>query len=333
MDMAIDSQRKIHLPFWFRGEEKGQNVTPDHYAVEKSENGVLRRYLTGVSSGVGVDGHGERMTRECVESMMRQGNDGDLKLYSGLHGVNFTDDIGIMTTVKILDNGDLYTEYRLYDDQDVNIQQKNRDTAQQVWAQINGLPPYSKPAKLGFSVEGIVNEKDILSRKIDKEGNSTHRVINNMILDGVVLVTRPAYQSSIASAVFKCLGELPPESEERIRAAYTESVQKALKTTAREKDFYEEFYEAGQILEENIFKFMRHRDQDRNKKRLEVLFDVYKSHMVDLISQNVEIFRNAEPVKMSSENANPLLEELYYRVSRMGSVFKNLYPEKYKTGE
>lgn len=48
-------------------------------AVEKADTeGVKHKYIYGISSGTGIDQHGERMTENCIKSFMDQFNSGNI---------------------------------------------------------------------------------------------------------------------------------------------------------------------------------------------------------------------------------------------------------------
>ena len=173
------------------------------HVIEKSIDGVKKRYLKGVSSGIKIDGHGERMTEKCIKSFMDQANSGDVLLYPDIHGIKQSEDIGILTKASVSPIGDWETEYKLYDESD-GVGQNKLEVIDTIWKQLNGIAPYSKPLQKGFSIEGFIPDAGVQMSQTGK------RVIDNVELDGVVLVPRPAYQDSVANAVYKALGELPP---------------------------------------------------------------------------------------------------------------------------
>ncbi len=266
----------------------------NNHAVEKIEGGLKRRYLFGISSGIEKDGHGERMTDNCIKSMMAQGNSGNILLYAGLHGVNFVDDIGILSESSVTKKGDWMTGYRLYDEYDLNsVGQKTVDTAKKIWCQIKGVPPY-KPAQKGFSIEGVVPEDKILSKVINPDGSWTQRVIDDIILDGVVVVNRPAYQDSVITAVCKCLQEYTPTSVKKIQTKYNSLLSEAINQREDERNFYQKFFEINSILEEKIQDIMKIPESSgRIQQRLNILFDEYKNLMVGLILQNAKLFQES----------------------------------------
>jgi hypothetical protein len=295
----VDTGRPISIHFHPFEYEKNA------HAVEKSENGMKRKYLFGVSSGLMRDGHGERMTENCIKSMMEQGNSGNVLLYAGLHGVNFVDDLGILAESTINKSGEWVTGYRLYDEYDSDsIGKETVEKAQKLWSQVNGLLPYKKPIQKGFSIEGVVPEDQILNKKINPDGTWSNRVINDIILDGTVVVNRPAYQDSVVTAIYKCLQEYSPESVGHIQTKYKSLLSTAIEERESERNFYQRFFELNSVLEEKISDIMKIPESDgRIQQRLDILFDEYKTLMVGLILQNAKIFQ--EPVIISGDVQPP----------------------------
>lgn len=171
--------------------------------VEKSVDGVKHRYVCGIASGTRVDQHGERLTQRCIDSITRQCKDGDILLYADVHGVKASEDIGILTNFEVDERGDWVTEFRLYDASD-KVDSKSLETADKLWKQLNGFPPYTKPRKKGFSIEGYVPDIGGLVDQKEKFG-----IIDDIVLEGVVVVPEPAYQDSVIHSVYKALGETP----------------------------------------------------------------------------------------------------------------------------
>lgn len=260
--------------------------------VEKEEKGIKRRYLIGISSGIMKDGHGERMTMNCIKSMMEQGKSGNILLYAGLHGVNFINDIGILSNSEIINGRDWLTTYRLYDELD-NMDQETLGKSDKLWKQVCGLSPYKKPMQKGFSIEGVVPEHQILDKVENEDGSYSNRIINDIILDGTVVVTRPAYEDSVVTAVYKCLGELPPQASIKIKKNLGSLIQSKINEEQRERNFYSKYFEINSVMEEQISKIMKIPD-GRNQERLNALFEEYKNIMVNLILQNAEVFQEEE---------------------------------------
>lgn len=169
------------------------------YSVEKSINGIKHRYVEGIASGTSIDGHGERMTQHAINSFMRQANSGDILLYADVHGIRASEDIGILETANVMPNGDWFVSFRLYDSSD-GVASRNLEVADMIWKQINGLPPYKMPKEKGFSVEGCIPDGSI--KEITADGK---RTIDDIELEGVVIVPKPAYKPSVANAVMKAL--------------------------------------------------------------------------------------------------------------------------------
>src|SRR5690242_12360893 len=210
---AVVGVRKIRFDFHPASQQ-------DAFSVRKQDGGE-GRWLEGVTSGTGLDGHGERMTERCIESFRRQAKSGDVLLYAGKHDVNYTEDIGRLAEHSIDEAMDWHTAYRLHE----GIGPVKQEVVDTVWAQANGLPPYTKPRGFGFSIEGDIPDGGILY--MDEAGR---RVIDDVRLTGVVLVRNPAYRTSVAHAVMKALG-LPTSQE--IRKALTGSLAENLEGKAR----------------------------------------------------------------------------------------------------
>lgn len=293
------------------------DIKKSEHIIEKVDKGVKRKYLRGISSGIKKDGHGERMTPNCIKSMMEQGNSGNVLLYAGMHGVDFTDDIGILTNSEIYKNTDWLTEYRLYDELDNIEDQATLGKAKKLWKQVNGIAPYKRKIQKGFSIEGVVPETAIIDKDVDEYGNYTNRVIDDIVLDGVVVVNRPAYQDSVVNAVYKCLGELPPAGIEKIKKAYQGSLSQALSDEEQRRNFYHKFFEINSALEEKISDIMKNED-GRNQHRLKILFDEYKSIMIGLILQHADIFQE-EPAEISADVQSPIIE-----VGKANKLLKSL---------
>lgn len=265
----------------------------NEYLVEKSDpSGRKRRYICGVASGMQIDAHGERLTKNAVQSMMRQANSGDVLLYNDIHGIRDNEDIGILEKAEILPSGDWKTDFRLYDEYDdlgSEIVEKN----EKLWKKLNGIPPYTKRRQKGFSIEGYVPEKSILS--MQKDGSQ--RVIDDVMLDGVVLVPRPAY-NSVIEAVYKCLGELSPTVETKVRKQFNSTLSELVNQKETENKYFTKKYEIENALEDAIKEVMV--DKFENKReRLEILFEEYKSMIIDLIINSSSMFQEDE-----SENEN-----------------------------
>ena len=230
---------KISFDFkpYLRKDQSGKDI----YTVTKSDNGVARKYVEGIASGVNTDEHGERMTPHAIESFMNQANSGDILLYADVHGIRSSEDIGILDSAKILPNGDWFVSFRLYDESD-GVASRNVEMANMTWKQINGLPPYSTPRQMGFSVEGSIPDGFIKAMTSDGK-----RIIDDINLDGVVIVPKPAYKPSVANAVMKALdaNNVSPFSAKlasvksyesdymnrvRIQDAFEESLQEVMKS-------------------------------------------------------------------------------------------------------
>lgn len=290
-----EKSRPIHIRFHpFRFDQ-------NEHVVEKADStGVKRRYVRGVSSGIMKDGVGERMTLNCIKSMMEQGNSGDVLLYSGLHGVNFIDDLGMLTESEIVDQTNWLTTYRLYDQHD-SMPQATVERGDVLFKQLRGLSPYKRPIQKGFSVEGKVLESDILEKTIEQDGSWTNRVIDNMTLDGVVVVTRPAYTDSCVTAVHKCLNELTPIAEQILHTNIKNQLVQKIQDNNNTQNFYQKYFELNSVFEEKIFDIMKVKDK-RSEARLNILLEEYTDVMKNLILQNAETFRPVSKSDIKGQN-------------------------------
>lgn len=186
----------------------------------RKKAGAKRRYLEGIASGPSVDAHGERMSRAAIRGMQEQARSGEVLLYADVHGIRASEDIGRVTQAKITPAGEWWIRVRLYDEADP-VDDAAKQRADKVWRQINGLEPYERPQKRGFSIEGY---------STDQNGGT----INGVDLDGVVLVSRPAYQRSVAQAVEKGRGRFKAkrERDNAIQALF--DMQREFEDTLRE---------------------------------------------------------------------------------------------------
>jgi hypothetical protein len=250
-------------------------IESNAHVIEKDEGGIRRRYLKGISSGIKVDQHGERMTEKCIKSFMEQANSGDVLLYPDAHGIKASEDIGILTKAEITPDNEWLTEYRLYDDRD-GVGKNTLETVDKTWRQINGLPPYKKPRQKGFSIEGFIPQGHIV--EMDAHGR---RAIDDVMLDGVLLVPRPAYKDSIAHAIYKALGETAPwVTGNQLSATLREQI--ALEEMRN--NFWRKKHLVMDNLDRAIESIMRDASVQDKRPRLEMLFDEFKSLMVDIIA-------------------------------------------------
>jgi hypothetical protein len=283
--MRTDQVNKTKISFHFHPYQFDQK----NHTVEKADSsGKQRRYVTGISSGLKLDQHQERMTDKCIKSFMEQANSGDVLLYPDLHGIKPSEDIGILEKAELTPTHDWFTEYRLYDESD-GIGTNKAETINTLWKQINGLPPYQKPRQKGFSIEGYIPDDELLSFEADAAGNIGKRVINDVQLDGVLLVNRPAYADSIATAVYKALGELMPERVDNIR----KSMQTALRDRVRQDEIRDSYYrkkwDIQDAMESEVERLMKNTDPNKREK-LEILFSEHGSLMIELIMNSESLF-------------------------------------------
>jgi len=277
-DVKTDVQKRIS--FHFHPNLNNSNT----FTLEKSLNNKKKRYLKGISSGIKTDQHGERMTEKCIKSFVDQANSGEILLFPDIHGVKQSEDIGRLVKARVLPNFDWETEFELYDDNIGTIKKEKIDT---LWNQLNGLPPYKKPIQKGFSIEGYIPENTGIIRMSE----SGQRVIDEVLLDGVVLVPRPAYKDSIANAIYKALDELPPWEVDKIKKSVDTKLGAILKDKESSNQFYSKKYEIEEAFQDMIEDIMK--DPKENKQdRLDALFEEYKNLMIDLILSSANIFVN-----------------------------------------
>lgn len=262
------------------------NFEKKEHVIEKSDNnGLKRRYLAGIASGLKVDGHGEKMTPNCINSFYNQANSGDVLLYADVHGIKSTQDIGKLVFQKILDNGDWYIECRLYDEAD-GVSQSVLETVETLWKQVNGFSPYEKPRQKGFSIEGIIPDNEIVTMKDD----GSERVINDVLLDGIVVVPRPAYQASMANPIYKALGEIAPWQIEANERKIRKSIEDVFMIDT------DMSYSIGRYaIEDCLYKAIEtaFKDKDNKAKKIDTAFEIYKSKMIELVNKNEnEIIEN-----------------------------------------
>lgn len=260
------------------------------FAVEKSQDGKKNRYLYGIASGIKKDLHGERITEKCIKSFLQQANSGELLLFPDTHGIRQSEDIGRLVEASITDDGDWYTGWKLYNESD-DIGQYKSEKINNIWKQINGLPPYTKKLQKGFSIEGYIPE----SSGIIAMSDTGQRVIDEILLDGAILVPRPAYKDSVANAVYKALGELPPWEKEKIKKSVDSKLGTILQDNQLQNQYYSKKYEIEDAFQDLVEDIMK--DPKPNKKeRLESLFEEYKNMMINLILNSSGLFSNEEEI-------------------------------------
>ena len=308
-----DMQKKIQFLF------HPSDIENNNHVVEKSENGKKRRYLKGIASGTQVDGQGERITQNCIKSFQDQANKGDILLYADRHGVAYTADIGILTKSEILPVGDWAVEFRLYDEADA-VGANTMETTDKMWRQLNGLPPYTTPKQKGFSIEGYIPENGILSMSQDGK-----RVIDQVILDGAVVVPRPAYRTSVAQAVYKALDEMAPWNIEK---AIGNTFRNLIATEEIQNSYYRKRFQFQDRLEEQIETIMVTDGMIDKKEILEKLFNEYSEAMIELVLQSTPIFDKSR--SNSEQNSEETIGELYKsnfkndRISVIKSMIENI---------
>lgn len=275
------------ISFWFTPYKENEGL---HVIEKENDEGIKRRYLKGITSGIKVDGHGERMTEDCIKSMQEQANNGEILLYESPHGVNFINDLGRLDKSEILPNGDWLTVYRLYDELDgFELGSRTLEQADKLWRQLNGLSPYQKKKTIGFSIEGTIPEDGILEMD---ETTGVRTRINAVDLDGVIVTPKPSYRTSVAAAVRKALDELAPESKANVGDRLRNKFQEMIADEEAKQNYYSKKWKVQDALEESIEDIAKKGIQVRD--RLETLFSEYSKIMTQLILENVNIWKEEE---------------------------------------
>jgi len=238
--------------------------------VEKDVGGIKHRYLSGIASGLKEDEHGEHVTPNCIESLCRQARSQDVLLFADVHGVKDSEDIGILTDFQVLPNGDWETTFRLYDSTDKTVDSSTLEKIDKMWAQLNGLPPYTKPRKKGFSIEGYIPDDQYLKAQKEKLG-----IIEDMILTGVVMVPHPAYKDSVIHAIYKSFDIVPSWQVEKNIEQRFEVVEKTAQGNLDDTRLALDA-ERDLMINEAI----------RKGLELEPIFDKYGQSMIHLIKKS-----------------------------------------------
>lgn len=304
MDNKVQKIRFDFLPYQFENKL---------HAVEKEAvAGVKHRYLCGVASGTKVDGQQERLTERAIKSMQEQANSGDILLFAGKHDVNFFEDIGILTKSDVLQNGDWYCEFRLYDSSD-DVGQTTLERSDKVWKQSLGIAPYGRARKRGFSIEGVIPDGGIVHMSANDK-----RVIDDVKIEGVVLVNSPAYLPSIAHSVYKALGEPDPVIERR---KISTSLVQGIERDSSIQSYYRSKYQINENLEEQIEAVMTSSDDDKDKKeKLNDLFNEYKDLMIQLVLQSSAVYEDNMPIEQEVKVTKNIF------ISK-ATVYKNILSE------
>jgi hypothetical protein len=298
------------IPFHFHP----YNFEKNGHTVTKSEQGETRRYLIGVSSGLVEDAHKDRMSKRCVESFLEQMNAKDILLYPDKHEIEDSNDIGILSYGDILKNGDWYTEYRVHEESD-GIGMQKTEKIENIWKRIKGLPPYTKPKQKGFSIEGIIYEKDIIKDELGKQ------VLDYVDLDGVILVPRPAYIHSMANAVFKALGELPTWEAEKIKTDTQGKLHDIVQQQELHNAYWDKKYSLNGALQELITNIMS--DQRELKSdRLQLVFNEYRDSMIDLLLASKDLFLDDSKDSEYINKKDKIFNELASNLSQLSQKIK-----------
>jgi len=90
---------------------------------------------------------------------------------------------------------------------------------------------------MGFSIEGIIPEDGIIK---SAKGET---ILDNILLDGVILVPRPAYETSIANGVYKALGVISPWVAKKTENLAKSTFSQILNEKKAESKFWDTKYE------------------------------------------------------------------------------------------
>jgi hypothetical protein len=276
------------FPIWFNlydFENKG------HVVEKADEQGRVRRYLKGIASGIKYDATNERMTQACIDDMLAQSRSGEVLMYEGQHGVNYTEDLGRLVEAELTSTGEWIITCRLYDVYDgFDPKSYTLERADKLWRQVNGLAPYENPMKKGFSIEGRIPEGGILS--MDNLGGS--RIIDKVLLRGVLVTPDPCYEDSNIIAIYKALDidEIPAQSRDRLAGKMRNNFQAKLEKEESQSSFYMKKCKADEVLDESIEYILKMGTQIAD--RLNILFDEYKQTMVGLILSHQSAFEREE---------------------------------------
>jgi hypothetical protein len=261
--------------------------------VEKADDkGQLRRYLKGVASGIKYDATQERMTKRCIDGMLAQSRTGEILMYEGQHGVDYTDDLGRLVEAEVTMAGEWSIECRLYDSMDgFEAGSQTLEKADKLWKQVNGLPPYETPIRKGFSIEGLIPEGGIISMN---EQTGGERVIDAVDLLGVIVTPRPAYTDSNIIAIYKALDidKIPVQSRDRLAGKMRNNFQAKLEKEESQSSFYMKKCKADEVLDESVEYILEMGTQIED--RLNILFDEYKQTMVGLILSHKSAFEREQ---------------------------------------
>lgn len=279
-------------------------------SVEKEEGDGKRRYLCGISSGPKVDGHGDRMSEACIRDFMEQIKSKDITLYVN-HGRDYTRDIGILTHAEITPSGDWYTEYRLYDDQD-NVPEQDKQEANKVWLQANGLAPYKRARQFGFSIEGMIPDNGY-------EASDTGKIINKVDLDpGVSLVSKPAYTSSVATAIEKSF------------KAKKDAITDILAAQEQVRDYYESKFKIQQAFDDAAEQIINSGASDEEKTQsLTELFDSLKDKLLPVLLSRPADTTDDAPAAKSVEKS--LIAVCSDKLAILKTITKDVNMEDAKT--
>ncbi len=270
------------------------------------------------------------MTKNAVQSFMTQAEEGQIRLFPDVHGIKDSDDIAILTKARILPDGDWFTEFRLFDEHD-GIGANKLEKVDHIWKQAKGLPPYKKPIQKGFSIEGYIPDEAILQADKDEFGNLSRRVIDDVLLDGAVLVPRPAYKDSIANACYKALGEMHPIAKDKLQKNIQSKFREIVNDNELKDQYHRKKWEIQNALDETLEDIMKKNNPEK-EDQLNLAFDEYKDMMIGVIMQSESIFTseedegeniNAGGIAVTKSSKLEVLKSLLNRLQHLERILKS----------
>lgn len=162
---------------------KGQRFNMLLY-VAKAEMRDGDWWLDAVATGSAVDWYGDSMSPACVQSMVRQFNEGKLPLRTS-HYTDWESDMGWIRKGSIDPSGEATIS--------VLLDSEHPDTKKLIRS-LTGMPEKGiAPRKLGVSIGGFCTQDDVSWQTID---GKNVRVLNDIVLDHVAVTSSPAYPNA-----------------------------------------------------------------------------------------------------------------------------------------
>lgn len=192
-------------------------------AYERQENGIRRRLIGGLASGIGTDLDGERMAESAIQAFRKAIKDGMtlpdgqwsyIPLRSG-HRNEWDDVLGWIVDAEIDKDHNLWIE--------AEIDQEN-PVADGLFRKLTKPSEHGKPLKLGLSVGGSVLKAGY---EWNDDLNEFTKTYYDVQLREVSVVSQPAYPTSYLVALNKSVNwdALRPETQEALVKAQVEEGQ------------------------------------------------------------------------------------------------------------